>query len=251
MPDWKRIATESHHRRWPMPARPWLMTMSWHDLLFLHYRADPEHLARTIPAGLTLDTFDGEAFVSVVPFRMTHVGPRGLNFVPGVSAFPELNVRTYVTAAERPGVWFYSLDAASHLAVEAARTFFHLPYLRALMSCRRDDDAWVRYESVRRDARAEPARFAARYRGIGSVRRAPPGSLEEFLTERYCLYAADRAGRVHRGHIHHLPWPIRDAELELDTDTMPDAAALSVRRKSPILQFVDRLDVIAWALEEA
>jgi uncharacterized protein YqjF (DUF2071 family) len=227
------------------------MTMSWHDLLFVHYRGDPEKLAGTIPSGLTLDTFEGEAYVSVVPFRMTHVGPRGLNFLPGVSAFPELNVRTYVTAGEKPGVWFYSLDAASSLAVEAARTFFHLPYLRALMTCRRDDSGWIRYESVRQDVRGKPARFAARYRGLGSARRAAAGSLEEFLTERYCLYSADRAGRVHRGHIHHLPWPIRDAQLELETDTMPDAAALSVGRQDPIVHFAERLDVIAWTLERA
>lgn len=250
MPEWKRIATETEHRPWPVPARPWLMTMSWHDLLFLHYRADPAALARTIPAGLTLDTFGGEAFVSVVPFRMSHVGPRGLNFLPGVSAFPELNVRTYVTAGEKRGVWFYSLDAASALAVEAARAFFHLPYLRALMTCRRGDGEWVHYASERQDSRGEPARFSARYRGLGSPRRAAAGSLEEFLTDRYCLYSADRAGHIHRAHIHHAPWPLRDAELELEVDTTPDAAALLVNRESPMLQFVERLDVVAWTLDK-
>ncbi|HVW25034.1 MAG TPA: DUF2071 domain-containing protein [Polyangiaceae bacterium] len=225
--------------------------MSWHDLLFLHYRADADRLASTIPRGLELDTFDGAAFVSVVPFRMTNVGPRGLNFLPRVSAFPELNVRTYVTAGGRPGVWFYSLDAASALAVEAARAFFHLPYLRASMKCDRDDAGWVHYESERVDARGRAARFRARYRALGSPRRAAPRSLEEFLTDRYCLYAADRAGRVHRGHIHHVPWPLRDAQLEVDVDTMTEAAGLFVGREAPVLHFVDRLDVIAWTLEKA
>ena len=116
------------------PTAPWLMTQSWHDLLFAHWPLDPDALRSKVPANLPLDVFDGRAWIGVIPFHMTNVGPRGVPSLPDVSAFPELNVRTYVTLNGKPGVYFFSLDAASTLAVIGARTMFHLPYYRAAMA---------------------------------------------------------------------------------------------------------------------
>jgi len=247
--DWDGVVARTEHRPWPMPRRPWVMTMSWHDLLFAHYRVPAHVLRALVPAGLELDTHDGEAWLAVVPFRMSHVGPRGLGSLPWVSAFPELNVRTYVRAEGKAGVWFFSLDAASRVAVEAARLGFHLPYLHARMRCHRDGEGWVHYESARHDRRGSGARLRGRYRPTGPVNPPGPGSLEAFLTDRFCLYAADGRGRLFRGDIHHQQWPLRTAELILDESTMALAAGVAVPEQVPLLHFADRVDVVAWNLE--
>src|SRR6478609_5894643 len=169
MPAWHDIVARVSHRPWALPPRPWLMTMSWHDLLFAHYRVAPARLQSLVPKALELDTFEGDAWLAVVPFRMTHVGPRWLNRVPWVSAFAELNVRTYVRAGGKRGVWFFSLDAANPLAVEVARRGFHLRYLHARMRCTRDAHGWVHYESARSDRRGEPAEFTGRYRAASET----------------------------------------------------------------------------------
>ena len=109
------ILNQTAHRPWPMPTSPWVMTQTWHDLLFAHWPVDGVRLRALVPAEFPLDLYDGQAWLGIVPFRMANVGPRGVPSLPGVSAFPELNVRTYVRVADRPGVYFFSLDAASAL----------------------------------------------------------------------------------------------------------------------------------------
>ena len=153
------------------------MRMRWLDLLFAHYPVDAEVIRAQLPAGLELDMFDGEAWLGIVPFRMEDVGLRGLPAPPLAGAFPELNVRTYVTHHERSGVWFLSLDAANRLAVEAARTAFHLPYVHAVMAVSSEGET-IDYRSTRRDPRAAPATFTARYRPIGPVELARPASFD-------------------------------------------------------------------------
>jgi hypothetical protein len=139
-----------------MPRAPWLMTQSWHDLLFAHWRVDVSELRRVVPAAFELDLFDGEAWLGVVPFYMTNVGLRATPALPWISAFAELNVRTYVRVADRPGVYFFSLDAARWLAVAAARTFLNLPYYAAQMTVERHPDG-MRCESARRQERISSA----------------------------------------------------------------------------------------------
>jgi len=225
------------------------MTMSWVELLFAHWRVDPALLTAALPPGLILDTFDEEAWLGLVPFRMENVGPRGLPRMPWVSHFPELNVRTYVRTPEgRPGVWFFSLDAANPVAVTGARVAFHLPYFNATMKCERDGD-WVNYQSRRTDEGFPAGDFAGRYRAVGPVRAAAPGSLEHWLTERYCLYAADRNQRLFRGEIQHAPWPLRNAEVIIERNTVADAHGLPLDGPPELLHFVDRLDVVGWTLD--
>ena len=255
MVDWERIVADTAHRPWPLPARPWAMTMTWRDLLFAHWSFAPEVVRSRLPQALELDTFDGRAWVGVVPFRMERVGPRGLGALParlpGPRAFPELNVRTYVRHQGKPGVWFWSLDAASAAAVWGGRTFFHLPYFRAEMTVG-ERGGWVDYRSRRTDRRIGAGELAGRYRPAGESFRARPGSLEHWLTERYCLYAVDRRGRVRRGEIHHPPWPLAEAEAEFGVLTVADAHALRLEGepggRTPLLHFAARLDVVAWWL---
>lgn len=237
------------HRPYPPPARPWVMAQTWQDLLFAHWPVEEEALRRLVPAGLELDRFEGRTWVGVVPFRMSNIRARGLPAFPVVSAFPELNVRTYVTRGGRPGVWFFSLDAASVVAVEAARALFHLPYLAASMECRRVRGE-VRYESRRVDARGRRAEFRARYSARGPEFRAEAGTLEHWLTERYCLFARDGRGRFWRGEIHHEPWPLRPATAEISVNTMAAAAGIDLRGDAHLLM-ADRIETAIWPLARA
>jgi uncharacterized protein YqjF (DUF2071 family) len=219
--------------------------MRWVDLLFAHWPVPVEALQPLVPAGLEIDTYEGRAWLGVVPFRMEDVAPRFLPAPPGPGAFPELNVRTYVTRGGRGGVWFLSLDAGSRLAVEVARAAFHLPYYRADMSA--DTDAgWVDYRSERTDSRGAAAVFDAHYRPIGPVVPAWVGSLEAFLTDRRGLYATDPAGRISWTAIRHAPWPLQPAEAEILVNTMAASHGIALPTSPPLLHFAKRLDVQAW-----
>jgi uncharacterized protein YqjF (DUF2071 family) len=238
------------HRPWPPPEGPWFMTQSWHDLLFAHWPVDARMLKEKLPAGLPLDTFDGQAWIGIVPFHMTNVAPRGVPSIPFVSAFPELNVRTYVTLHGKPGVYFFSLDAGSALAVAAARTLFHLPYYAAEMSVT-EADGEIRYSSRRETRMPGLGEFEATYRPVGPVQPPAPGSLEYFLTERYCLYTVDDSFHAKRLEIHHWPWPLQIAEARITVNTMADAAGIRLSSTAPLLHFSKRQDAVAWPPRDA
>jgi uncharacterized protein len=240
-----QILHDTAHRPWPMPDAPWVMTQSWHDLLFAHWPVAPDTLRAVVPAQLPLDLFDGRAWIGVVPFHMTNVAPRGVPWWPLTSAFPELNVRTYVTLDDKPGVYFFSLDAGSRIAVATARTLFHLPYHNAAMAVDSQGDD-IRYVSRRQANGAPPATFEVRYHPTGPATPPERGSLEYFLTERYCLYTFDRSARVRRLEIHHPPWPLQPAEATIMSNTMASAAGLPVLPGSPLLHFSKRQDVVTW-----
>ncbi len=242
------LPVETSHRPWPMPRQPWALNMGWHDLLFAHWPIRPETLRPYIPAALQLDTFDGAAWLGVVPFRMADVHPHFMPSVPWLSAFPELNLRTYVTIEGKPGVWFFSLDAANPIAVRLARRAFHLPYYDAMMRCEWIGDM-VHYRSMRTHHGMPAGLLTARYRPVGAVFHAARGSLEAWLTERYCLYAADRSGTtIWRGNIHHARWPLQPAEAEWERNSL--AAPLGIALEGmPLLHFARRIDVVAWLPE--
>lgn len=233
------------HAKERHPGR-WVMHMTWSELAFLHWAVDPAALRPLLPDGLALDTFDGRAWIGVVPFRMSDVRPRFVPAVPGLSAFPELNVRTYVVCRGTPGVWFFSLDAASRVAVRGARAGFHLPYFDAEMTVARAADGAVEYRSRRVHRGAPPAELDARYAPDGPVFLAQPGTLERWLTDRLTLYGADRAGRVYRADVHHPPWPLQPGRAELRTCRMTEQVGLALSPGPPLVHYADRVDVIAW-----
>lgn len=221
------------------------MAQSWHDLLFAHWPLPVAMLRPHVPARLALDTFRGQARLGVVPFRMSGVRLRGTPALPWLSAFPEMNVRTYVVADGKPGVWFFSLDAENAVAVAIARAWFHLPYFRARMSCNQRC-SWIEYSSERTQRGATKGELTGRYRPVGASFFAQNGSLEHFLTERYCLYAADAGGRLLRGEIHHGPWALQSAEAEFAKNTMAGAAGIVLPAERPLLHFARRQDVVVW-----
>ena len=240
----RAILNDVAHRPWPMPEGPWVMTQTWHDLLFAHWPIDADALRAHVPPEFALDVFDGTAWIGIVPFRMTNVAPRGVPSLPWISAFPELNVRTYVRVDEKPGIYFFSLDAGSTLAVQAARSLFNLPYYSAVMSIVPDAGS-VQYDS-RREAGPAAARLSATYGPTGPPFAASPASLEHFLSERYCLYNLDRRDRPYRLDIHHPPWPLQAADARFARNTMADAVGISLPDVKPLLHFVRRQDMVAW-----
>jgi uncharacterized protein YqjF (DUF2071 family) len=225
----------------------WILRQVWHDLLFAHWPIAPEALRPLVPARLALDSFEGRAWVGVVPFRMSGIRLRGLPPLPGCSAFCELNLRTYI-AGERPGVYFFSLDAASPLAVFAARRFFHLSYYRARISQDSLGDE-LRYGSRRTHAGAPAAEFRGRYRPDGPAMASSPGSLEHWLTERYSLYTVDSQGRAWRGDVEHAPWPLQPARATIEANSMAAAAGIALPDQAPLLHFARRLEVRIGTLE--
>lgn len=217
------------------------MGQTWDDLLFAHWRVDVPALREHVPDVLELDEHDGSAWIGVTPFAVTGLRARGMLPLPLVSAFRELNVRTYVTYDGKPGIWFFSLDASSQIAVEAARRIYRLPYFRAEIDVERRDGR-IAYECARHEGKA----FSATYAPVGAVSAAEPGSPEHFLTERYCLYAWDN-DRLYRADIHHRPWPLQEAEATIDLNTMPPGSI--ELDGEPLLHFSRRQDVVIWPLE--
>ncbi len=203
-------------------------------------------LRALVPQGLQLDLYGGQAWVGVIPFRMTNVAPRGIPSVPFVSAFPELNVRTYVTVGGKPGVYFFSLDAGSTVAVAAARMLFGLPYFAARMRLEVSEGE-VRYESERETGSGGAAAFVGRYRPTGPVEPPLAGTLEHFLTERYCLYRVDDSFHTHRLEVHHEQWPLQVADATIERNTMAEAAGIRLPATAPLLHYAHRMDMVAWA----
>lgn len=221
--------------------------MRWSELLFAHWPVDAALVQAKLPPGLEVDRFDGAAWLGVVPFLMSQVQPRWLTPLPIISRFCELNLRTYVVHGDKPGVWFFSLDAASSLAVAAARHWFHLPYFNARMSCNASAGV-VAYASSRTDRDAPRADFCATFQAISEPRNAPRGTLEHWLIERYCLYASD-GERLWRGEIDHQPWHVSDARADIVINTVASASGFELPRLEPLLHFVASQDAIAWMPE--
>jgi len=223
------------------------MAQSWERLLFAHWPLPEARLQPLIPAGLELQTFEGCAWLAVTPFVVSALRPRGMPRLTAL-AFPELNVRTYVIRGDRPGIFFFSLDAGSALAVAGARALYSLPYFRARFSVTRGDGT-VRYHCRRIDRATAPAELEATYRAVGPPARSKPGSLAHWLTERYCLYAVSRRGRLRRAEIAHPPWPLQPAEADIRLNSMTAGLGIDLPAGEPLLHYAERLDVQVWLPE--
>jgi len=242
------ILFASAHRPWPAPMAPWIMTQRWNDLLFLHYALAPEVVRALVPEVLMLDTYERRAWISVTPFWLNHLRPPGVPAMPWVSRFGEVNVRTYVNHSGKPGVYFFSLDAGNLSAVWGARVFYRLPYWHATIKVKGKGTANIEYRS-KREHGPKPAELVCSYGPADNLQHtAHEGSLEHFLTERYCLYAFNR-GRLYRGEIHHLPWPLHPARFEIETNTMAKPTGLVLSAEPDLASFTRELKVLFWAPE--
>ena len=231
------------------------MNQTWGKLLFMHWPIDAALLRPLIPKQLEIDTFDGTAWIGVIPFTMWGIRAAFLPPIPGTSAFHELNVRTYVHLNGVPGVWFFSLDAASRLAVWSARKFYHLPYFYAGISLEQGGNH-INYSSQRHDKHGPPAGLQVTWviddplpspSASPTDRNVCPTSLDFFLTERYCLYSENN-GEVYRARIHHQPWPLRTATLSSLNSTMVESLAVPMPPGDPLLHYAEEISVEIWPL---
>lgn len=235
------------HRPFPLPESPPVLRQSWSKLLFAHWPLDPAVLRPLIPDVLEMDTFEGAAWLAVVPFAMRKVHPRFTPDMGWLSNFLELNIRTYVKKDGIPGVYFFSLDCNNPVAVTVARTTYHLPYFNARMSME-ERDGLISYTSKRHNS---DGLFQANYKSTGEPLRLLPASLDRFLTERYCLYTTDRRGRCYRGVIHHLMWQLQPAEAEIITDTLSSTQlGFALPDTKPLLHYSEYIDTLEWPLEK-
>lgn len=243
--------------RFERPDAQVVMRPNWRHLLFLHWDFDPQSVQKLLPDGLEVDTFQGRAYVGLVPFVMQNVRPALVpdlgNLGRSYENFAELNVRTYVIKNGERGVWFFSLDAASSLAVLAARVWFHLPYFKARMRLSRARNGDFRFQSRRLWPRSLPARCDARcdvrYRIEGEVAPAQNESLEQFLVERYTLYSRQN-GALFRGRVHHLPYQIQRAKIEHLRQNCVQAAGFSPPSGAPHTLYSRGVDVEVFPLEQ-
>jgi uncharacterized protein len=243
------VIRDTAHRPYPPPMSPWVMAQTWNQLLFMHWPIPVADLRPLVPAALELDTFDGQAWIGVVPFYMSYVHPRFLPSLPWLSFFPELNVRTYVKFNDKPGIYFFSLDAGNPIAVFLARRFFFLPYFNADMSIQKEN-GWIHYRSHRTHSGAPSAELEIRYRPTGTPIDHPNGTLDYWLTERYCLYTVVKETKVYRGEIHHGPWPLVSADAEIKTNTMVSAVSSTLRLpdSAPLLHYSEHQHMLCWMI---
>lgn len=234
------VLRDAARRPWPLPSRHWLLAQTVEDQLFAHWPVDPERMQDFVP-GLEVDTFDGRAWLGLTTFTVSGLRAAGAPPLPGISSFAQVNVRTYVKAGGRPGVHFLSLDAASRLVVAAAQRLYRLPYRHARIARRRDGN-WVRFESERRGGR-----LRVRYRPTGPAAAPAPETLEEFLTERFCLYLVGANGALTRAEIHHAPWSLQAAEAEFHGNTLTPPGLLLAGE--PHVRYSARQDLLLWTPE--
>jgi uncharacterized protein YqjF (DUF2071 family) len=228
-----RSVQQIAHRPYPLPETRWAMGQTWRNLLFAHWRVPHDVLRPHVPDRLELEEHDGSAWIGLTPFSVTGLRVRGVPPLPFFSSFLELNCRTYVRAGDRPGIWFFSLDASSRAAVAAAQSVYQLPYRHARMKAAND--------RFRAETEGDGS-FVAHYHGEGVPAPAAPATLEHFLVERYCLYAG--RGDM-RADIHHAPWPLQAAEARVETHGIAPVAL----EGKPICHYARRQDVLVWSPE--
>ena len=236
---------QTEHRPWPLPRRPWILQQAWLDLAFFHVRVAADEVQRRLPRGVRVEEFDGSAWLGLVPFRLAAARPRGVPAALGLPAFPEFNLRTYVEVDGKPGVWFFSLDADSWPVVLAGRGLYALPYFSARIRHRRDGD---RHEVVGVRRRGGVA-FAARYRPTGAPFVAAPGTFAHWATERYCLYTHSPRLGLSRVQVHHGPWPLQDAVVEMDGAGLLAAAGFSGECHDAVCHFSSGVEVVSFPRE--
>ncbi len=237
------------HRSWPLPSKKWIMRQTWSNLLFAHWPLPPETLRPHIPPPLQIDTFDRYAWLGVVLFVMDGIYPRGLPSVSIFPKFPEINVRTYVQCNGKPGVYFMSLDAEHWVTYTIAKRWFRLPYYSAQISFQKEGQTF-QYQSIRKGKTNTPIIFNGKYVPLSEVYFAKKGTLDHWLTERYCLYSTDNGVNIYCGEIHHRPWPLQKAEAEICTNTLFSPFNFDLTEVKPIFHFSKGVDTLIWNIKK-
>lgn len=236
---------DTNHRPWPVPSSPWIMRQSWNDLLFIHYPIAIEQLKKIVPHQIPIDTFDGMGWISIVPFKMNNVGIRG---IPFSLQFPELNIRTYVTVDNKPGVYFFSLDATNLPVVFFCNALFNIPYIHSSMNIysKLSTETMFSCERKKTDKGDISVQFSCRYKAISAPFHTQKGTLDHWLTERYCFYTINKLGHIKRCEISHEQWPIQHAEVDIIHNSLPIMNDVDKLEQPPLIHYSTGLDVRIW-----
>jgi len=241
------------HRPRPLPGGRWAASQRWNDLLLAHWPVPASAITALLPPALEADTFDGSAWVGMVPFWLDRIKLRGVPSLPAMHGFPDLNMRTYVRDRNTgtQGIYCFSLDASNPFVVAAARACFNLPYHWAEMRLEQRTEREFSFYSRRR-LTSRPVVFKVRYRGLGPTRKTVEihsGTLEYFLTERYCLFSCDRNGQPARANFHHILSPLEEAEAEFEQNDLAAAIGIELPHEKPVLHYSRRMAVYIWPAE--
>lgn len=237
------------HRPWPLPSKKWIMRQTWSNLLFLHWPIPPETLRPHIPSSLQIDTFDRSAWLGVVVFVMEGIYPRGLSSVSLTPKFSEVNVRTYVQCDGKPGVYFMSLDVDDWASYTIAKRWYRLSYHPAQISIQKEGQTF-HYESIRKGKTNTPITCKGTYTPLSDVYFPEKGTLDHWLTERYCLYSTDNKANIYCGEIHHRPWPLQKAETEICMNTLFSPFNFDLTGIKPISHFSKGIDTLIWNIQK-
>jgi uncharacterized protein YqjF (DUF2071 family) len=246
------------HRPWLPPDTHWLFSQSSNDALFVHFPIDPPILRRLVPEALTLDLYDGVAWLTISPVCTSYLRPSGVPPLPGLSFFPQVNLRTYVTMHGKPGIFNFSVDAANLSAVWFARIFFRVQYWHskiqvsgATLRARNRAETTVHFRCSRLHGPAAlsgPVKFDVAYSPVEKIERIRPGSLDEFLMERYCVYSWNRR-KFYRIEVHHQPWPLQQASAEIHANSIAEPLGLTLPVNPALCHFSRSLKMLVWAPE--
>ncbi len=249
----REYLVRTSHKPRPLPTGRWAMTQRWNDLLFAHWPIGAAALEALLPDWLEADTFQGSAWVGAVPFWLDRVKIRGVPSIPGLRHFPDLNLRTYVRdrMTGTPGFYCFSVDSSNLLAIAVAHAMYHLPYSLAEMRLEQQSEREFAFYSRRRFSRPDVI-FKARYRGLGPTHKTAQisaGSFEYFFTERPCVFSTNRAGQPIRANLHHVPWPLEEAQAEIERNDLAAAVGIELPGQEPVLHYSRRLAVYVWPAE--
>ncbi len=249
----REYLVRTSHKPRPLPTGRWAMTQRWNDLLFAHWPIPVKSIEALLPEWLEADTFQGSAWLGAVPFWLDRIKIRGVPPIPGARSFPDLNLRTYVRDrfTGTPGFHCFSVDSSNLIAVAVAHAVYHLPYCMAEMHMEPRSEREFAFYSRRRFTRKQVI-FKARYRGLGPSRKmaeARAGTFEFFMAERNCVFSTNRSGEPIRANLHHVPWPLEEAEAEIERNDLAAAVGLELPNMEPVLHYSRRLALYIWPAE--
>lgn len=237
---------EVDHRPWKLPNNNWKWRQSWNNLVFIHYKIDIQSLRALVPSKFEIDLYQGEAWISIVPFFMEDVMKGNIPSFYPFKKFPELNLRTYVKYENKPGVFFFSLDAECLPVVLGGNLLYGVPYKYAKMNYELSENGGY----LRSDRFIGSVEFEMRYRKIGEIFESEIGSLQEWLSERYCLYSKSNHTEFYRVEVHHKKWPLQNCEVSISKNDILKASNLEVDLDSMIVNYSPGVDVISFRPEK-
>lgn len=235
----KNLSQSISHRKWPLPVKRWNYYQEWNKALFLHWKVPVDILQQFLPLGLPLDTFENEAWISLVAFTMEKIRPKNLPAFAPISNFHEINIRTYVIQDNKSGVYFLNIEAQKQLSAVISRMLSGLPYEKAKMK-RNHQKELQTYSSNQQKKGSE---FAINYQVFNNP--VSKSELDLWLTERYCLYL-DKGKKNYLYEIHHLPWELREVQV-LDLHTNYQVGSIDLNRKPDLIHYSPGVKVIAWS----